>query len=105
MQPSPDTCCSIVVHLVILQLEYVTAGVILLDLHGLHVSEALKILGREIGQLQEGQQGKGRVPVRVHVLVGTGHHTRVTFLWCLLTVAVVSLWCPLTAWGAPLWCL
>lgn len=103
MQPSTDTCCSIIVPPVILHLGY--AGVILLDLHGLHVSEALKILGREIGQLQEGQQGKGRVPVRVHVLVGTGHHTRVIFLWCLLTVAVVSLWCPLTLWGASLWCV
>lgn len=54
------------------------AGVILLDLHGLHVNEALKILGRELGQLGDGAgQAKGRVPVKVHVLVGTGHHTKV----------------------------
>ncbi len=60
------------------------AGVILLDLHGLHVNEALKILGREIGQLQEGAQGKGRVPVRVHILVGTGHHTKVIRWHCMV---------------------
>lgn len=64
------------------------AGVILLDLHGLHVSEALKILGREIGQLQEGGQGKGRVPIRVHILVGTGHHTKGSRTPARLPVAV-----------------
>ena len=53
-------------------------GIILLDLHGLHVNESLKILGRELAQLQEGAgQAKGRVPVKVHILVGTGHHTKV----------------------------
>ena len=50
----------------------------MLGLHGLHVSEAIKILSRELGQLKAGAQGKGRAPVRVHVLVGTGHHTKVT---------------------------
>ena len=65
-----------------------SAGVILLDLHGLHVNEALKILGREIGQLQEGGQGKGRVPVRVHILVGTGHHTKGSRTPARLPVAV-----------------
>lgn len=63
-------------------------GVILLDLHGLHVNESLKILGREIGQLQEGGQGKGRVPVRVHILVGTGHHTKGSRTPARLPVAV-----------------
>ena len=54
------------------------AGIILLDLHGLHVNESLKILGRELAQLREGAgQAKGRVPVKVHILVGTGHHTKV----------------------------
>ena len=53
-------------------------GIILLDLHGLHVNESLKILGRELAQLQEGAgQAKGRVPIKVHILVGTGHHTKV----------------------------
>ena len=33
----------------------------MLDLHGLHVSEGLKILSREISQLQS--NSKGRVPV------------------------------------------
>ncbi|KAL0020069.1 hypothetical protein WJX79_002049 [Trebouxia sp. C0005] len=63
-------------------------GVILLDLHGLHVNEALKILGREIGQLQEVAQGKGRAPVRVHILVGTGHHTKGSRTPARLPVAV-----------------
>ena len=54
---------------------HIALGVILLDLHGLHVNEALKILSREISQLQQG--GKGRVPIKVHILVGTGHHTKV----------------------------
>ena len=66
----------------------VAAGVVLLDLHGLHVNEALKILGREIGQLQEGGQGKGRLPVRVHILVGTGHHTKGSRTPARLPVAV-----------------
>ena len=50
------------------------AGTIMLDLHGLHVSEGLKILSREISQLQS--NSKGRVPVKVNILTGTGHHTK-----------------------------
>ena len=53
-----------------------SAGLILLDLHGLHVSEALKMMGREMRQLQQGN-GKGRAPIRVQILVGTGPHTKV----------------------------
>eukprot|EP00891_Asterochloris_glomerata_P009151 jgi/Astpho2/9151/Aster-x0843 len=49
-------------------------GTIMLDLHGLHVSEGLKILSREISQLQS--NSKGRVPVKVNILTGTGHHTK-----------------------------
>ena len=83
---------------------------ILLDLHGLHVNEALKILSREISQLQQAGQGKGRVPVKVHILVGTGHHTKVSvtaaqvfssLMWpwpmlygcCLLRLSVVPAMC------------
>lgn len=63
-------------------------GVILLDLHGLHVAEALKILRREIGQLQQTGQGKGRVAIKVHILVGTGHHTKGARTPARLPVAV-----------------
>jgi hypothetical protein len=49
-------------------------GVVMLDLHGLHVSEGLRILSRELSQLRDNV--KGRVPIQVHVLTGTGHHTK-----------------------------
>ena len=55
-------------------LRLLRAGTIMLDLHGLHVSEGLKILSREISQLQS--NSKGRVPVKVNILTGTGHHTK-----------------------------
>lgn len=70
-------------------------GIILLDLHGLHVNESLKILGRELAQLQEGAgQAKGRVPIKVHILVGTGHHTKVCCrdMLCTMQGAVVCLY-------------
>mmetsp|Transcript_30071 Transcript_30071/g.84875 ORF Transcript_30071/g.84875 Transcript_30071/m.84875 type:complete len:520 (-) Transcript_30071:333-1892(-) len=41
----------------------------MIDLHGLHTTEAVRILGREIARLK--QQGQHQV----YVLVGTGHHT------------------------------
>ena len=41
------------------------------DLHGLHVSEALSLLRRRLAALRA-SLGPG---ARVHVLVGTGHHT------------------------------
>ncbi|KAL3148670.1 hypothetical protein ABBQ38_014086 [Trebouxia sp. C0009 RCD-2024] len=64
-------------------------GVILLDLHGLHVNESLKILGRELARLQEGAgQAKGRVAIKVHILVGTGHHTKGSRTPARLPVAV-----------------
>ena len=42
----------------------------MLDLHGLHVAEALSILQREL----PGCRSRGSL--LVHVLVGTGHHTK-----------------------------
>jgi DNA-nicking Smr family endonuclease len=46
-------------------------GTPLLDLHGLHVAEALQQLRRRLPVLRA-QHGSGTA---VHVLVGTGHHT------------------------------
>uniref|UniRef100_A0A061R9C0 Protein ctc-interacting domain 7-like n=1 Tax=Tetraselmis sp. GSL018 TaxID=582737 RepID=A0A061R9C0_9CHLO len=42
----------------------------LIDLHGLHISEAISFLERELEDFRQ----QGRSPV--YVLVGTGHHTR-----------------------------
>ena len=41
----------------------------MLDLHGLHVAEAINVLQRELPNFK----AAGRV---VHILVGTGHHTK-----------------------------
>ena len=46
----------------------------LLDLHGLHVAEAQEILKRELVPLKN---QAGRQPSKIHILVGTGHHTKV----------------------------
>ena len=48
----------------------------MIDLHGLHVREALSILGDEIAQLTS---RNGRPPSKVAVLVGTGHYTKARF--------------------------
>ncbi|KAK3286252.1 hypothetical protein CYMTET_6182 [Cymbomonas tetramitiformis] len=47
-------------------------GVPLLDLHGLHVKEAVEILRRKLMDWRDGRMAHRHV----HVLVGTGHHTR-----------------------------
>ena len=44
-------------------------GTPLLDLHGLHVAEAINVLRRELPNFKS----SGRM---VHILVGTGHHTK-----------------------------
>ncbi|KAK9865208.1 hypothetical protein WJX84_010157 [Apatococcus fuscideae] len=46
----------------------------LLDLHGLHVAEAQAILTRELG-LHQRKAGGGK-GIKIHILVGTGHHTK-----------------------------
>ena len=46
-----------------------------LDLHGLHVAEAKRILMREL-ELRQAKKRRGRKKT-IHLLVGTGHHTKV----------------------------
>lgn len=49
----------------------------LIDLHGLHAREAVDVLRREIRGVRESKQGQPGT-VRISVIVGTGHHTKVT---------------------------
>jgi hypothetical protein len=48
-------------------------GPAVVDLHGLHVSEALDALGAELARLA----AVGAAGRRVRILVGTGHHSKV----------------------------
>lgn len=59
----------------------------LIDLHGLHVNEAIHVLKHELGVLQNTARSGGH---RLHVLicVGTGHHTRGARTPARLPVAV-----------------
>ena len=47
----------------------------LIDLHGLHVSEAIHILKVELGSLRGMARASGE-RMQVMVCVGTGHHTK-----------------------------
>lgn len=47
----------------------------LLDLHGLHVGEAIPVLKREIAQLRF-NVSRTRQREQVYICVGTGHHTK-----------------------------
>ena len=50
----------------------------LVDLHGLHVKEALSILEEQIEAARRLKPKTSRaLPHRLSVLVGTGHHTKV----------------------------
>lgn len=49
-----------------------------IDLHGLHMSEASRILHRELEWLSK----LGKLQA-ISLLVGTGHHTKVSILWIL----------------------
>ena len=53
-----------------------------IDLHGQHVAEALKLLRRELTRLRSSAGGQNRQPAksgnrRVQILVGTNHHSKV----------------------------
>lgn len=47
----------------------------ILDLHGLHVGEAIPLLKREIAQLRF-NSNRTRQREQVYICVGTGHHTK-----------------------------
>lgn len=56
--------------------------VAVIDLHGQHVAEALKLLRRELTRLRSSAGGQNRQPAksgnrRVQILVGTNHHSKV----------------------------
>jgi hypothetical protein len=56
-----------------------------IDLHGQHVAEALKLLRRELAGLRRGpapgsqnrQPAGGNAPQRIQIIVGTNHHSKV----------------------------
>lgn len=49
----------------------------LIDLHGLHVNEAIHVLKHELGTLRNAARSAGhRLPLPVLICVGTGHHTK-----------------------------
>ncbi len=53
----------------------------MIDLHGQHVAEAIKLLRRELSRLRRAG-GQNRQPAelgtqRVQILVGTNHHSKV----------------------------
>ncbi|KAA8546205.1 hypothetical protein F0562_003056 [Nyssa sinensis] len=47
----------------------------IIDLHGLHVSEAIHVLKHELTMLRSAARSAGQC-LRVYICVGTGHHTR-----------------------------
>jgi DNA-nicking Smr family endonuclease len=59
----------------------------LLDLHGLHVNEAISMLKREIGQLRLSVRST-RQREQVFICVGTGHHTKGSRTPARLPIAV-----------------
>ena len=48
----------------------------MIDLHGQHVNEALRIIERELSQRRNQKSGPGR---STQILVGTSHHTKVLY--------------------------
>lgn len=56
-----------------------TGGLQLIDLHGLHAKEAVEVLKREVKGIRATRQASRQpgATVRVSVIVGTGHHTKV----------------------------
>lgn len=59
----------------------------LIDLHGLHVTEAVHVLKRDLTMLRNVARSADE-PVQVYICVGTGHHTRGTRTPARLPVAV-----------------
>lgn len=59
----------------------------MIDLHGLHVSEAIHVLKHELGVLRSNARSADQ-RVQVYICVGTGHHTRGSRTPARLPVAV-----------------
>ncbi|CAN1217104.1 Polyadenylate-binding protein-interacting protein 7 [Linum perenne] len=59
----------------------------MIDLHGLHVSEALHVLRQELGVLRSTARAADQ-RLQVYICVGTGHHTRGTRTPARLPIAV-----------------
>lgn len=69
-----------------------TSGSVVLDLHGLHVSEAQRILRRELDLLSQ----SGASSQTISLLVGTGHHTKVGYETdniCFELLIFISMFC------------
>lgn len=59
----------------------------IIDLHGLHVSEALHVLKRELAVLRNAARSADQ-RLQVYICVGTGHHTRGSRTPARLPIAV-----------------
>lgn len=59
----------------------------MIDLHGLHVSEAIHVLKHELSVLRGTARASGQ-RLQVYICVGTGHHTRGSRTPARLPVAV-----------------
>ena len=53
---------------------------VVLDFHGLHASEAVRILDRELERMASSKRSEQLLTVRL--IVGTGHHTKVGTCYC-----------------------
>lgn len=61
----------------------------IIDLHGLHVSEAIHVLKRELTLLRSTARSMEQ-RLQVYICVGTGHHTRGSRTPSRLPIAVQS---------------
>jgi len=59
----------------------------MIDLHGLHVSEAIHVLKHELGVLRSTARAAEQ-RLQVYICVGTGHHTRGSRTPARLPIAV-----------------
>lgn len=59
----------------------------IIDLHGLHVTEALHVLKRELAVLRNAARSADQ-RLQVYICVGTGHHTRGSRTPARLPIAV-----------------
>lgn len=64
-----------------------SSGKRLMDLHGLHVQEAISLLKREITQLRHHIKNTGQEET-IFICVGTGHHTKGSRTPSTLPIAV-----------------